>query len=308
MVSIFVLLFLASLAALVIGLVKPSVFFKNRIVSRKKIGAIFGGLALSFFILIGATAPQSETKIASTSVKITPLVALQEPTVVPTSTSGPTPASNHSGILVKVVNVVDGDTIKIETGETVRYIGIDTPETVDPRKPVQCYGKEASDKNTQLVEGKLVELEKDISEKDKYGRLLRYIWLGDTLINELLVRDGYAQSSSYPPDIKYQSRFVEAQRLAREENKGLWGSTCTITPTPTPTAKPTQSTVQPTTIPVTPVGSAQPGTGSGSYVCNCSKTCPQMSSCAEAQYQLNICGCSARDADKDGIACDSDCQ
>jgi len=206
---------------------------------------------------------------------------------------------NPSKYKTKVIRVIDGDTIKIEGDKVVRYIGIDTPETVHPSKPVQCYGKEASDKNRELVEGKEVKLEKDVSETDKYGRLLRYIWLGDMLVNEYLVREGYAQSSTYPPDVKYQDRFIEAQRRAREEKKGLWGDICS-----SPQQVQTSQQAQPqTTTPTQP-----PSQTSGSYTCDCSKTCSQMSSCAEAQYQLNVCGCKARDADKDGIACDSDCQ
>lgn len=305
MVNVFVLLFLVSFIALVLGLIKPSLFSRITRGSRKKTGVIFGGLTLLFFILIGATAPPVEPKLESS------LIEKASKTQVSVSTTSasmpiPSPSPSHGGIFVKVVNVVDGDTIKIETGETVRYIGIDTPETVHPDKPVQCYGKEASDKNTALVEGKVVELEKDISEKDKYGRLLRYIWLGDTLINETLVREGYAQSSSYPPDIKYQDRFLAAQKLAREEQKGLWGEVCAITATPQPTKKPTQAatTINTGSSPT----SAQSSGSSGTYACNCSKTCGQMTSCAEAQYQLNVCGCAARDGDQDGIACDSDCQ
>lgn len=221
---------------------------------------------------------------------------------------------NPSRYKAKVINVIDGDTIKIEGGQVVRYIGIDAPETVHPSKPVQCYGKEASYKNKELVEGKEVRLEKDVSETDRYGRLLRYVWLGDMLVNEYLVREGYAQSSSYPPDVKYQDRFVEAQRQAREEKRGLWGDACAIQTSQTqqiqqkittPTQNPQQKTKQ-----ITPVQTqTQPSNQtSGNYTCDCSKTCSQMSSCAEAQYQLNVCGCSARDADKDGIACDSDCQ
>lgn len=299
MVNVFILLFLISFLALVLGLINPSLFFRIIGGNKKKTVIIFGSLTLLFFILIGVTAPPVEPKVASSS---TEKASETQKSVSTTSASTPIPSPppSHGGIFVKVVNVVDGDTIKIETGETVRYIGIDTPETVHPDKPVQCYGKEASDKNTALVERKVVELEKDISEKDKYGRLLRYIWLNDVLINEVLVREGYAQSSTYPPDVKYQNRFVEAQRFAREEQKGLWGSTCTITSTPKPTSKPTQSTIQGDVT--------QPDGGDGTYVCNCSKTCSQMSSCTEAQYQLNVCGCSKRDADKDGIACDSDCQ
>jgi len=225
---------------------------------------------------------------------------------------------NPSKYKIKVLRVIDGDTIKIEGDKVVRYIGIDTPETVHPSKPVQCYGKEASDKNRELVEGKEVTLEKDVSETDKYGRLLRYIWVGDTFVNEYLVREGFANSSTYPPDVKYQDRFLEAQRQAREEKKGLWGDICnssqqvqTSQQTQPQTTTPTQNT-QPTitqTTQITPSFQTQPSSQtSGSYTCDCSKTCPQMSSCAEAQYQLNVCGCSRRDGDNDGIACDADCQ
>lgn len=125
---------------------------------------------------------------------------------------------------IKVVRVVDGDTIEIEGGEKVRYIGIDTPETVDPRKPVQCFGVEASKKNKEMVEGKMVRLEKDITDRDKYNRLLRYVWLDDVFVNLELVKQGFAYSYSYPPDIKYQDQFVKAQQEAREAKKGLWNA------------------------------------------------------------------------------------
>lgn len=196
----------------------------------------------------------------------------------------------------KVVHVVDGDTIKLENGQVVRYIGIDTPETVDPRKPVQCFGKEASDKNRELVEGKEVKLEKDVSETDKYGRILRYVYIGDTFVNDYLVRNGYAHSYSYPPDVKYQDQFKKAEEEARNNKRGLWADDACKTETTAITA------------PATPTPSSSSNSGSaGAYSCNCSKTCAQMD-CAEAQYQLNSCGCSRRDADKDGVACDSDCQ
>jgi len=135
--------------------------------------------------------------------------------------------SNKDEVEIKgvfVTRVIDGDTIEIEGGQKVRYIGIDTPEVADPRKSVQCFGKEASNKNKELVEGRRVRLEKDISETDKYGRLLRYIYIGSTFVNEILVKEGYAFSSTYPPDVKYQTLFVEAERKAREAKAGLWGS------------------------------------------------------------------------------------
>jgi len=121
-----------------------------------------------------------------------------------------------------VSKVIDGDTIEVEGGMKVRYIGVDTPETVHPLKGVQCFGRQATEKNKELVEGKKVRLEKDISETDKYGRLLRYIWIGNQMVNEILVKEGFAFSSSYPPDIKYQERFRAAETDARVSNKGLW--------------------------------------------------------------------------------------
>lgn len=130
-----------------------------------------------------------------------------------------TPVKNQK---VKVIRVVDGDTIEIEGGEKVRYIGMDTPETVDPRKSVQCFGKEASDKNKELVEGKIVELEKDISNTDKYGRLLRYVRIDGIMINEVLVKEGYARIDTVPPDIKYSKIFLAAEKEARTNDRGLW--------------------------------------------------------------------------------------
>jgi micrococcal nuclease len=139
----------------------------------------------------------------------------------------PEEESSSDAGLFHVARVVDGDTIKLENGETVRYIGIDTPETVDPRRPVGCFGKEAGNKNTELVLGKEIRLEKDISDADKYGRLLRYVYVGDIFVNEYLVREGYARASSYPPDVKYQELFREAEWEAREMKRGLWADeTC----------------------------------------------------------------------------------
>lgn len=121
--------------------------------------------------------------------------------------------------------VIDGDTIEVEIeGESykVRYIGIDTPELHHPTKPVEYFAQEAYEKNRELVEGKTVFLEKDVSETDRYGRLLRYVYVGDTFVNAYLVQQGYALVSTYPPDVKYQERFLELQREAREAGRGLW--------------------------------------------------------------------------------------
>ena len=140
------------------------------------------------------------------------------------------------GQSAKVTRVIDGDTIEIESGRKIRYIGIDTPETVDPRTTPQCFGREASAKNKELVEGKMIELEKDISETDKYTRLLRYVFVDNILVNDYLVRQGFAHAFSYPPDIKYQEQLRQAEQEARDNNRGLW-STCDIQSNPQSSAQ-----------------------------------------------------------------------
>lgn len=142
------------------------------------------------------------------------------PSITPTerTVSG---VATQSG-LIRVVKIIDGDTIQIEGGQKLRYIGIDTPETKHPSKGLECFGREAMERNRQLVEGKEVRLEKDVSETDRYGRLLRYVYIDGQMINEQLVREGYAHASSYPPDVKYQDTLRSAEKLAREEGKGFW--------------------------------------------------------------------------------------
>lgn len=125
--------------------------------------------------------------------------------------------------------MVDGDTIVVEIDgveERVRYIGIDTPESVDPRRPAECLGREASDYNRDLVDGKTIALEKDVSETDAFGRLLRYVWLDGHLVNARLVRDGYAVAATFPPDVRYADLFAGLQAEARAAGVGLWGSAC----------------------------------------------------------------------------------
>lgn len=120
----------------------------------------------------------------------------------------------------KVIKVIDGDTVVLDTGQVVRYIGVDTPESSQGR---ECFAKEATEKNKELVLGKKVRLEKDVSETDRYKRLLRYVYLDNIFINEILVYDGYATASTYPPDVKYADLFRQAEKYARENKKGLWG-------------------------------------------------------------------------------------
>jgi len=121
-----------------------------------------------------------------------------------------------------VKRVIDGDTIKLANGETVRYIGIDTPETKHPRKPVQFMGREASAANKKLVGGKRVRLEFDAQQRDRYGRLLAYVYVDEVFVNAWLVENGYAQIMTIPPNVKYQDLFLKLQKEAREKKRGLW--------------------------------------------------------------------------------------
>jgi micrococcal nuclease len=133
----------------------------------------------------------------------------------------------------EVKKVIDGDTLEIlKDGkiEKVRLIGIDTPEILDPRKPVQCFGKEASDNTKALLSGKQIKLEFDpvVGEKDKYGRLLAYVWRDGELVNLSLLKSGYAHEYTYRnQNYKYQSDFKNAEKNAKSSSVGLWSpQTC----------------------------------------------------------------------------------
>ena len=166
--------------------------------------------------------PSDTTTYIITAINASRIVR-DNATIIVKSKPPPPPSNTVKALVTKVV---DGDTIWVEMNGIrykVRYIGMDTPETVNPSKPKEYFGTEASQKNKELVGGKTVYLEKDVSEKDRYGRLLRYVWTTDgTMVNAELVRLGYAYSYSYPPDIKYQDLFVLLQREARENCRGLW--------------------------------------------------------------------------------------
>lgn len=144
---------------------------------------------------------------------------------IPTPTSTPPSPSSTlytplgSSIEFTVVRIIDGDTIEVKTGNEfydVRYIGIDAPELGE------SFGVEAMEKNRELIEGKTIRLEKDISETDQYNRLLGYIYVDDTFVNAELVRLGYAQAVSYPPNTKHDNLFKDLETKAKDVNIGLW--------------------------------------------------------------------------------------
>ena len=118
--------------------------------------------------------------------------------------------------VVTVESVISGDTIKLADGRIIRYIGIDAPDKE------QCMYRTAAKINQVLVEGKQVVIEKDHTELDPDGNVLRYVWIDDQLINERIVSEGYARNTPQPPNLKYNGRFLNAHNQARELNKGLW--------------------------------------------------------------------------------------
>ncbi len=136
-------------------------------------------------------------------------------------------ASQGDSTTVQVVRVIDGDTIQVccVFGDRVkvRYIGVDTPETHHPMRGVEPYGMEAAEANRKLVDGKTVRLEFDVEQRDRYGRLLAYVYLEDgTFVNAWMVENGYAMVMTIPPNVKHQDLFLKLQREAREARRELW--------------------------------------------------------------------------------------
>lgn len=190
--------------------------------------------------------------------------------------------------LYEVTRVVDGDTLDLETIGRVRLIGVDTPETVHPKKPVEYFGKEASKFLKDLVDGRKVKIEYDQANAvknnlDKYERTLGYIYLEDgTFVNAAIIEKGYGHAyTSFP--FKHLDRFRSLEKEARETKRGLWAD-----------AKPE-------------LKSEKPKTKEGDYSCEVRKTCKQIKTCKEAMYLLNECGFSRLDGDKDGIPCEKLC-
>lgn len=213
----------------------------------KKAWAWFDGLhwipkLIIIFVFLGGisnamgsndTADNQQASISTTTS--TTIGAKKTPVKATTTTEAAKSAIQT--IEAKVIRVVDGDTIEVEMDgktEKVRFIGVDTPETKHPSKPVEAYGKEASAYTESKLAGKTVFLELDVQERDKYGRVLAYVWLEDPteisdaevrakMFNAHLLLNGYAQLLTIPPDVKYSNEyFVKYQTEARDNDKGLW--------------------------------------------------------------------------------------
>lgn len=277
-----------------IGLVNVIYPIRQVNITSRKMAAAILGLSFVTFSIGGMALPPSEpaTEPALTGTAATEPEAKEKPDSQPAASAAATPAPAETAApsaevtrasttttatveLVPVVSVTDGDTIQVALDgkkETVRLIGVDTPETVHPSKPVEPYGPEASAYAKRRLTGQHVRLEFDVEERDHYGRLLAYVWMGEELFNASMVKDGYAQVLTIPPNVKYADRFVTLQREARANSRGLWGLVVT-NPQPAPTPAPAPAPVR--TAPavyyknctearaagVTPIYSGQPGYG-----------------------------------------------
>ncbi|MCX6704974.1 MAG: thermonuclease family protein [Candidatus Woesebacteria bacterium] len=187
----------------------------------KKLILFFGICLVLAGFFVFSQVPQISLITPISPISPTPLIA-PIPPISLILLNSPTPLTSFA----KVTHVIDGDTIEIETGEKVRYIGVDAAEVYPAQ---QCFSEEVLSKNKELVLGKVVRLEKDISETDKYGRLLRYVYIGENLINERLVKEGFAKTMIVFPDTKFEYQFSQSEKYAKENKLGLW-SICPISP------------------------------------------------------------------------------
>ncbi|MBI4088154.1 thermonuclease family protein [Candidatus Kaiserbacteria bacterium] len=231
----------------------------------------------------------SFSKMPEPSIQTTPILD-------GSATTTPDIAAEHEWY--PIVKVIDGDTFTVAmNGEsvTVRLIGLDTPETVDPRKPVQCFGKEASEKARQILAGSSVRLESDPSqgELDKYGRLLAYAFLPSNMnVAEYMIIEGYGHEYTYNLPYKYQTDFKAAEDKARVEKRGLWADDACANEGFTKS------------LMVAPLTGREYECSRNAY--NCGDFATQ----SEAQSAFEACGGSGNDvhkldADGDGAVCES---
>ena len=239
----------------------------------------------------------TSTRHATTSTaSITPRPSSPSMTTT-TVPAGPYRAPANLDGPMAVVRVVDGDTIKVSTGITLRLIGIDTPEIVDPRKPVQCFAREASLHAHQLLDHASVSLEYDASQGrlDRYGRTLAFVWMADgRMFNESMIVDGFAHEYTYNLPYRYQTEFIAAERSARDAARGLWSPSTCAGNTSVPAA------------PLVPTGPTVPGCDP-SYPGVCIQPPPPDLDCADIPYRrFAVVGADPHrfDGNHDGVGCE----
>ncbi len=152
-------------------------------------------------------------------------IPLPKTSLFPTNIPTPTAFVGEKQTVL-VTRVIDGDTIEIEGKIKVRYIGVNTPEiyhdTTGKKTGEQCFADESYLENKKLVEGKTITLVRDVSDKDKYGRLLRYVYIDDLFVNDYLIQNGFAKIMIIKPDIKYALEFKQKEKEAKANNLGIW--------------------------------------------------------------------------------------
>lgn len=179
-------------------------------------------IILSSFLILFPLFPRFPTNTSNYSLLlIKPSPALPS-SALPSDLSPEALAQGKA--LAKVGRVIDGDTFDTTDGERIRLIGIDAPELHGTDDIPQCFAKESAVKLRQLIENQEIQLEKDVSDTDKYGRRLRYVWKDGVLINELLIKEGFAKIDTFPPDVKYQQQLMVAQKNARDGEIGIWSA------------------------------------------------------------------------------------
>ncbi len=194
-----------------------------------------------------------------------------------------------------VISVIDGDTFNVLINgekQTIRLIAVDAPESKHPTKPVQCFSAEARDYLQELIENKYVTMDKEVLDdnKDRYGRLLRYVFINGININELLLKNGYALEKTYVKGYKYQLAFKKAQTYAQTNKLGLWSSSTCDGDVNFKAYLAKESPVL-----------------EYAYDCDCTKTCSGIKTCKEAIFQLEVCKCAGRDPDGNGRPCENVC-
>ncbi len=263
--------------------------------------------SVAMIVSAGCTSSSPSRTVGTTmsTRRVTTSTSSRAPQPTPTTTTTTEPVTTNrppTGLdgPMNVVRVVDGDTIKVSTGVTVRLIGIDTPETVDPRTPLQCFGREALLHAHQLLDSTSVSLEYDASQGrlDRYGRTLAYVWMSDgRMFNESMIADGFAHEYTYNLPYRYQSEFIAAERSARNAGRGLWSPATCAGNTSSPAAPP---------APAGPTGPAPSGCDP-SYPGVCIPSPPPDLDCADVPYRgFAVVGADPHrfDGNHDGVGCE----
>ncbi len=255
--------------------------------------------------------PTQEPTQEPTQVPPTPTPEPPTPTPAPTTDPLAYPGVPAGLQEARVVEVIDGDTVDVLLNgkeERLRLIGMDTPETKDPRKPVQCFGKEASAQAAKLLTGQTVLLEEDPTQdtRDKYDRLLRYVWLPDgKLYNLEMIMGGFAHEYTYETPYKYQAVFKKEQAAARERGWGFWAATSCNGNTEQAAEAPAPKPAAPK--PAAPAAPAR-GKCDPSYPDVCIPPAPPDLNCPEIRHKgFRVIGADPHkfDRDRDGIGCES---